>query len=85
MGMARFLNRIQVFAAFLATIVLVTSAFEGNEPRPRCWRNSKTWPHARCFHSSICSHHCQTSENAISGQCVFFFKKCKCKFCEEPL
>ncbi|KAH1123616.1 hypothetical protein GYH30_013721 [Glycine max] len=66
--MVRFLKRIQVFAAFLAIIVLVTSG------------NSKTWPHARCFHSSICSHHCQPSENAISGQCVFFFKKCKCKF-----
>ncbi|ESW07946.1 hypothetical protein PHAVU_009G005700 [Phaseolus vulgaris] len=83
--MAGFLKRIKVFAAFFALIVLVASASEGKEDRGSCWRSSKTWPHPRCFHSSICNHHCQTSDNAISGQCAFFFKKCKCNFCDDPV
>ncbi|AES74226.2 gamma-thionin family protein [Medicago truncatula] len=55
------------------------------EPKPSkaCLRISDTWPHGRCYHSAVCNHFCQKVENAISGQCVFFFKKCQCQFCDE--
>ncbi|QHO28421.1 hypothetical protein HN51_025911 [Arachis hypogaea] len=77
--------RFQVFSCFFAIILLIASASEEKiEPKQNCWRNSNTWAHARCFHSSICHHHCRTMENAISGQCGVFFRKCQCKFCDEP-
>ncbi|CAJ2642698.1 unnamed protein product [Trifolium pratense] len=86
--MARLLNRIQIFAALFAIILLVTSGHseEKGEPKvasKKCWRNSETWPHPRCFHSAVCNHYCQSVENALSGQCGFFFKKCQCKYCDE--
>ncbi|QCE16838.1 Gamma-thionin [Vigna unguiculata] len=84
--MEGFLKRIQVFAVCFAVVVLVASgksSSEVTEGRGSCWRNSRSWPHGKCFHSSICNHHCQISDNAISGQC-FFFKYCKCKFCDDP-
>ncbi|KAF1865109.1 hypothetical protein Lal_00004483 [Lupinus albus] len=88
--MAKFLMHTQVLAAFFAIILLVASGHsesEGGKGQPKqkhkCWVISKTWPHARCFHSTICSTHCQKIDNAISGQCAFFFKKCQCKFCDE--
>ncbi|CAL5205634.1 unnamed protein product [Lathyrus oleraceus] len=87
--MAMFLNRIQVFAAFFAIILIVASGHGSSEdkepksPSKTCWRNSNTWPHARCFHSGICNHYCQSVENALSGQCGLFFKKCQCKFCDD--
>ncbi|MED6204330.1 hypothetical protein PIB30_008147 [Stylosanthes scabra] len=79
------MGRFQVFSCFFAIILLIASASEEKtEPKQQnCWRNSKTWPHARCFHSSVCHHHCRTLESAISGQCASFFRKCQCKFCEE--
>ncbi|CAK8569276.1 unnamed protein product [Lathyrus sativus] len=88
--MAMFVNRIQVFAAFFAIILIVASGHGSSEdkeptkpPSKTCWRNSNTWPHARCFHSGICNHYCQSVENALSGQCGAFFKKCQCKFCDD--
>ncbi|KAL2346103.1 hypothetical protein Fmac_000103 [Flemingia macrophylla] len=80
--MGRFLKRFQVVATYLAIVVLVTSASEEKEPSAKCWSSSKTWPHAKCFHSSVCSEHCKTTDNAISGECRFYFKKCICKFCD---